>query len=140
MRIEFSRRKRNGERFKIEIDVDLLGDWRVAVVLVQETVTLLSRKYEVLKTSLSDDTKVERPPGSTALNWSRKIFPKKFVRDVLEPTVMDLQDEYLEALASSGKAHRRWVYLRGHLSFLLAVVVGLKVGVVKKFVDVWKML
>ena len=87
-----------------------------------------------------NEVRVERAPGSTILNLLAKLLPKKFHKAVIEPTVSDMQDEYVDALAAGNKWHRRWIWWRGHFSVLLALLVGAKVGIIKKFVDVWKVL
>lgn len=81
---------------------------------------------------------VEIPPGSSLLGICRKVFSKNFVTEVLEQTITDMQFEYIEAIDAGHKWHRRWICVRGYMSFGLALFCGLSATVGKKLVDAWK--
>lgn len=88
----------------------------------------------------NNKSEITLPPGAKLLEVSRKIFPRKFVSDVLEPTILDLQEEYIETLAKDNLFQRRWICIRGYLSFFLALALGLKLGLIKKVLGVWKLM
>lgn len=78
------------------------------------------------------------PPGATLLEWSRLIFPKKFVEGEITNTIHDMQHEYIESIGEDRKWHPKWVCVRGYMSYGVCVFCGLVGGVGKRIVDAWK--
>ena len=86
------------------------------------------------------EMKVLKPPGHYALKWASLIFSKSFTEKIVEPTILDLQEEYVEACANSGPLERKWIVVRGYVSFAVALFLGLTTGVAKKCFDAWRAL
>ncbi len=87
-----------------------------------------------------DRPKIKSAPGTTILGWCRLIFTKKFVSKILEPTIHDLQEEYIEALGESRLGYAKWVAVRGYASFGVALFLGVTTGLLKRCFDAWRAL
>jgi hypothetical protein len=55
------------------------------------------------------------PPLTAAAKVLAVVFPRKYYERVLKPTILDAQQEYLEAKAASSAGQALWVLLRAYL-------------------------
>ncbi len=107
--------------------------------------TFLSALWVVLELSTTIRG-IARPPGVGLLAISQ-FFPKKMRVEILEPTIRDLQDEYIEALAeyrNTGRELFLWkaqvvVRIRGYWSFSMAVLAQIPLSTLKMIVSIWKL-
>jgi hypothetical protein len=81
---------------------------------------------------------LQRPPGYGLLWFADFFYSRKSVDECLRPTIQDLQDEYVEALAAKRPQKARWVRIRGTWSFLCAAGLLTMVGIGKQVVKIWK--
>lgn len=82
--------------------------------------------------------RVRRPPGYRILYFADLFFSNKTRRDVLEPTVRDLQDEYAAALSEQRPWKARIALLRGYVAFWAAVVARVPLSLAKTVVRLWR--
>ena len=80
-----------------------------------------------------------RPPGASLLRFAEFFYSPKAFKEVLEPTIVDLQAEYAEALSQGRGWKAGWVRLRGYWSFVNAAGLLSAVSLGKKVVKIWKM-
>lgn len=64
----------------------------------------------------------DRPPGWRLRRIAEFCFSAETYAQVLEPTLADLQQEFFDALAKNDPWKARFVLIRGHWSFWMAVV------------------
>lgn len=85
--------------------------------------------------SVASKTSIKLPPGIIALRIAEFIYSRKKYEMVLQPIIVDMCEEYFEALAMNRPWKARWVHVRGVWSFGAAVVADLPIsaiGLVKK--------
>ncbi|HLL47388.1 MAG TPA: hypothetical protein VK399_11810 [Longimicrobiaceae bacterium] len=63
-----------------------------------------------------------RAPGFRLLRIAEFLFSSKVFAEMLQPPIVDLQTEYIEAVAEGRKWKRRWVLVRGYWSVACAAV------------------
>lgn len=88
----------------------------------------------------SNVPRVYRPPGFKLLALADFWFSRRTYTEILEPTLRDLQDEHIEALAVGRFGKARWVALRGYCSFWSAVIALAPVSLIKRLTELWKAL
>lgn len=81
---------------------------------------------------------VARPPGWRLGAFARFWFSRKTYSLVLEPTLRDLIDEYVKALAEGQPLKARWVRWRGTFAFWSAVVNQMPVSFLRLLHRLWK--
>jgi len=81
---------------------------------------------------------VHRSPGWGLLRFAEWFFSERTFRRVLLPTIRDLQNEHIEALAEDRVWKARWVRLRGSMAFWSAVMAQVPVSVARKLYEFWK--
>ena len=69
---------------------------------------------------LASRRRVRPPVGSSLRGVAEFVFSKKSFEQIYDPLISDLRVEYCEALAANRRWKARWVWARGHLSFLTA--------------------
>ncbi len=79
-------------------------------------------------------------PGSRSMKVLKFLFSKKAFENVFAQSIVDMRDEHAEALVDEQVWKARWIVVRGHVGLWLAVVTYLASTVVKKVVDVWKLI
>ncbi len=82
--------------------------------------------------------RLPKPPGWRLADFSRFVFSRRTYTVVLEPTLRDLLDEYLAALAEGQPRKATWVRWRGYFAFWSAVVNQLPVSFLRLLVKLWK--
>ncbi len=123
----------------------LAGDVDVDVVLgsrIQDREAML-RVVRLLKRWRGEQASgpvILRPPGVKLLSVAEFLFSATTFREVLEPTLRDLQEEHIEALASGRVGKAGWVRLRGYFSFWSAVIALAPVSLIKRLTELWKVL
>lgn len=88
----------------------------------------------------TDSIKIHDPPGFRLLAFAGFIFTTKIYSEVLEPTIRDLQDEHIAALAQGRIGKARWVKLRGYFSFWSAVIALVPGSLLKRLMKIWKVM
>jgi hypothetical protein len=82
--------------------------------------------------------KIVRPPGMRLNAIAEFLFAKNTYERVFQPTIADLQREYLDALAQDRLWKARWIWLRGHYSFWVAFLCQLPISWMRLVFDLWK--
>jgi hypothetical protein len=88
-----------------------------------------------LRSHISEEKRIVRPPGSLLSSLSEFLCSPKTVRFVVNPIIAELQAEYCDALAAKRRTKAAWVRIRGYWSFWKAM--GLY-SVMKIVVDMWR--
>lgn len=83
-------------------------------------------------------TSLQRPPGARLRIVSEFFFSRRTYKEVFEPTIRDLFDEYCEALTDNRPWKARWVQIRGYWSFWSAVFAQMPISAVKVVYKIWK--
>ena len=84
--------------------------------------------------------RVIRAPGTLARTVLSFVFSKRAFETVFGQAIVDMQEEYVEALANGKKWKARWVVVRDHIGLLLTVGTYIGTTVVKRAVGIWKMI
>lgn len=79
-----------------------------------------------------------RPPGMHLRSWCRFWFSRQTFTKVVEPTIADLQEEWLEAHKLKHTAKARWICIRGYVSLLCALATMMPVSLLRWFWQAWK--
>jgi len=82
--------------------------------------------------------RIIHPPGMRLNAIAGLVFSMKTYERVFQPTIVDMQNEYVEAIAQDKKWNARFVRLRGYLSFFAAVLTQLPVYWSRLIVRIWK--
>lgn len=82
--------------------------------------------------------KIVAPPGRLLRRFAEFVFTKKTMREVFEPTLVDFEMEYLEALQDGNVWKIRWVRIRGYWSFWSAVVAQAPLSLLKRLFELWR--
>jgi hypothetical protein len=80
----------------------------------------MARRHAIRRSWSGTRTKVRATPGSRLLWVADLLFSRKSVEEVLEDTVIDMRNEYFDALAQGRTGKARWVRIRGTWNFLCA--------------------
>jgi hypothetical protein len=86
--------------------------------------------------SRADSPRLHRAPGFTLLRVAEFVYSKKVFEEIIQPTIIDFQGEYVEALAAGRNWKARWVLLRGYWSFIRATGTLTVVGSFQKVVKI----
>ena len=86
-------------------------------------------------TTVPNDARIIRPPGSFLNRVSEFLFSQKTLDHVIAPIISDMQVEYCEALAANRRIKAAWIRLRGYWTFFKAI--GLY-SVLKTFIEMWR--
>ena len=81
--------------------------------------------------------RLHRPPGASLLRLSEFIYSRKKYETVLRPTIVDMREEYFEALAAGRKWKSRWVRVRGIWSFGAAVGLDIPISAIGLIRKIW---
>jgi len=81
---------------------------------------------------------IQVPPGSHLRVFAEFTFSRRTFDLLLEPTLRDLLDEYLQAQDDKRLWKARWVRIRGYWSFWSAVIAQLPISAVKMVYTIWK--
>jgi len=84
--------------------------------------------------------RVRTAPGVRLQLLARFFSSHKTYREVLEPTLLDLLDEYCAALQDKSPWRARWIRIRGYWSFWAAVVAQIPISAVKLAYKIWKVI
>lgn len=87
-----------------------------------------------------DSPRIHRPPGWALRRWARDFYSRRTFERVIEPTLVDLEVEYQEALAEQRLGKARWKRAIHYYAFWSTVVALALTGTLKKLVDLWKIL
>jgi hypothetical protein len=85
-------------------------------------------------------TLATRAPGQTVDRLAEFIFSGKAYRTVFSQLVLDFREEYFECLQSNRPWKLCWVWLSWHGYYLLTAVFHLKMSVIKRVIEVWKLI
>lgn len=115
-------------------ELPLKESWRVIVLAMGGIlVTLLD-----LRRISSPSREVQVPVGFKLRALAAFVFSPKVYREILEPCLRDLYDEYCQALAEKQTWKARWVRLRGYWSFWAAFFAQMPISLAKKVYQIWK--
>ena len=92
----------------------------------------------ILKTYSSQPSLIKVVPGWKLRKVAELFFLPKTYREVFEPTLRDLFDEYCEALAANRPWKARRVRLQGYWSFWSAVLAQFPISTAKMVFKIWK--
>ena len=87
---------------------------------------------------LTSRRKVRPPVGSSLRGFAEFVCSKKSYEQIYDPLLSDLHIEYCEALAANRRWKARWVWARGHLSFLTAASAHAAASGGRRVVWVWR--
>ncbi len=121
-------------RDRPELELSQLADEIAAVERQQAPTSWEDRPVRMAEES----PRIHHAPGWRLLVIAEILFSRKVRAEVLEPTVRDLQQEHLEALAAGRLSQARWVVYRGYWSFWSTVVAQIPVSLLRKAYDLWK--
>jgi hypothetical protein len=107
-------------------------------VELDQPVTLLPNFGETIDCALTHPTKIVRPPGCLLSNFAEFIFSKQKLHAILLPVIVDMREEYFEALSQDRIWKAHWVRIRGTWSFFAAVGLDRAFAFVSFFVKAWK--
>jgi hypothetical protein len=82
--------------------------------------------------------RIESPPGYSLRRMAEVLFSKKTMTEVFEPTLLDLETEYQEALSQGRPGKARWITIRGYWSFWSAVAAQAPLSLLKRVFELWK--
>jgi hypothetical protein len=88
----------------------------------------------------SSNVKIYRAPGQRASSILSFVFAHKTFDAVFSQAILDMREEYLEALASEDLLKANWIVLRDHTCLGLSVFAYLGVTIGKKVSGIWKMI
>jgi hypothetical protein len=91
-----------------------LAAFRVTARMGRDTRIALFRRRQTERT-------IKAPPGHWMTSFSEFFFSKKTCELVLNLVVADMRYEYFDALSNGRTAKARWIIVRGHFSYVLAV-------------------
>jgi hypothetical protein len=92
----------------------------------------------ILAKTVTPSKLVYNPPGSRLLSFSEFFFSPKTHKEIFEPTIRDLFEEYCQALNARREWKARWVCIRGYWSFWSAVFAHLPISAVKMIYKIWQ--
>lgn len=81
---------------------------------------------------------VPRAPGGLLLSVVEFLFTKRSVEQVFVPTIVDMRDEYFEALSQNRIWKARWVRLRGTWKFFVAMGLDRVLSLVWLCAKIWR--
>ena len=68
------------------------------------------------------------PPGYRLAKIARFLLTRGAFKRYIAPTIADMQDEYVDAVASDHRWHARWIAVRGHLLVIPGWIYALIAG------------
>lgn len=80
----------------------------------------LQQKKQKASTRTAQRRKVHLAPGSRLLRVAEFIFTKREYEEFMSQPILDMQEEYIAALAERRHWKARWVRLRGSYAFFKA--------------------
>lgn len=80
---------------------------------------------------------VRLPPGTLLRCCAEFIYSQRKFQSVLQPTIVDMREEYFEALAAGGIWKSRWVRVRGLWSFWAAVGMDIPISAIGLVKKIW---
>jgi hypothetical protein len=133
---EFDRVARRKSIYAMEKDGHLLV--RKPVRWSDTPVAVIWRRIRAGLSQTQRPSRLHRSPGYGLLCIADFFYSRKSVEECLRPTIQDLQDEYIEALAANRPHKARWVRIRGTWSFVCAAGLLTMASVGKQVVKIWK--
>jgi len=88
--------------------------------------------------SASGKATIVKPPGATVLAILGVFVAKRALERVFDQTVGDMREECNQAIVSKRPWSYRVAWFRGHLAIAFAVFTFLTASVLKRIVDIWK--
>jgi hypothetical protein len=82
--------------------------------------------------------KLAKVPGHNLLQLTDFLFSRKANAQVFVPIVIDMREEYFEALSQNRIWKARWVRIRGTWSFFAAIGLDRAFAFVSFFIKAWK--
>ncbi|WP_299751385.1 hypothetical protein [uncultured Tateyamaria sp.] len=85
------------------------------------------------------EIQLARPPGSGAVFVLEFLFPKNAFEVVFSQHILDMREEYYEALSEDRPRKARWIIIRDHFRLILTIHSYLGASVAKSLLSFWKM-
>lgn len=98
------------------------NEYRALVSVIQD---LPRQKWKLLS---RPTRRVKLAPGCRLTAIARFLLPEALFKRYVWPTIADMQDEYIDALAASDLWHARWIVARGHLLVIPGCVYAFLAG------------
>ena len=92
-------------------------------LLAEALVALVALVRFLEKKEKNGQRPIQRLPGMWLNDVLHFFYSPKTAKRVFEPTIRDMQDEWVEAIAKERQGLARWVRVRGVLTVLITVVV-----------------
>ncbi|WP_415402898.1 hypothetical protein [Tateyamaria sp. SN3-11] len=83
---------------------------------------------------------VSMPPATSLRTVLKFVFSKKAFDEVFSQAISDIHEEYFQALNEQRTRKAQFIAMRGRLSLLLTVACYLSATVLKKVVNIWKLI
>jgi uncharacterized protein (UPF0218 family) len=109
-------------------------------ILIAELNTAKQSLDESIRRKNSNQITLINPPGYVAKDILTILFSKKTFSNVFAQVIIDMREEYAEALADKKYRKARWIVIRDHIGLGVTVAAYIGSTVVKRAVGIWKMI
>ena len=101
-----------------------LGIWRLYELPKYITYLFLVTAEKFANTNI----KIAKSPGYYYILIARLTLPKKTCHRIIEPSILDMQIEYFEALQHKKYSAAKWIKIRYFFVFVTAIIVELPIA------------
>lgn len=109
-------------------------------VFIWELIFIIFETIRFFRIQYLDTKRLVAPPGSLAKKILSLLFSKKAFTNVFAQAIVDMREEYAEALADKKYWKARWIIIRDHIGLGVTVAAYIGSTVVKRAVGIWKMI
>jgi hypothetical protein len=106
-------------------------------LIVAAIVSEVFNAYFYDKVGVNQNGLISRPPGMWLLRCAELVYSRQKFDKVLQPTILDMQDEYFISLAANRVWKARIVRLRGTWSFIAAVGMDIPLSAIGLIRKIW---
>ena len=108
--------------------------------LMKELVENLTQRSGRIPRNEKPAKVISQPPGSFVLMVSEFLCSKKVYERVFFQSIVNMREEYFDALSEGRKEKAYWVTIRGYISLILTVIRHIAVSVFSGPVEILKSL
>jgi hypothetical protein len=94
--------------------------------------------FKITQTANKNVGNISSAPGSVFISISEFIFSERKHLETIVPLIVDMREEYFEALSQDRIWKARWIRIRGTWSFFKAIGLDRAFAFVSFFVKAWK--
>ena len=94
--------------------------------------------FYTIQRLVTQSTNFSVPPGNILLVQAEFLFSKRFYVETCTPIILDMREEYFEAVSQNRIGKARWVRFRGTYSFFAAIGLDRAFAFVSFFIKAWK--